>query len=129
MINIRAALLGGKWLSIFTVSTFIIFAAYSIIRRGTSNIIEISSEKDSSSSAHVINTKVDSPQRPPPATSSQRQNIVLVIIGKLGIGDLKCYDSTFHETPNIDALAAEGIGIHFRLHRPSLMWSGEAGLV
>ena len=39
----------------------------------------------------------------------QRPNIVLIVVDDLGARDLSCYGSTFHETPRIDALAAEGM--------------------
>jgi len=103
------------------------------ITKYTSTVEKLSSSSsahtaNTSSSVHTTNTKDDPlqhsppehappqnvqsqndpPRRPPPATP-RRQNIVLVIIDDLGIGDLKCYGSSFHETPNIDALAAEGV--------------------
>ena len=37
-----------------------------------------------------------------------RPNIVVFLVDDLGSGELECYASRFHETPNIDALAAEG---------------------
>lgn len=40
-------------------------------------------------------------QRPP--------NVVLFLVDDLGWRDVGCYGSAFYETPNIDALAAEGI--------------------
>ena len=40
-------------------------------------------------------------QRPP--------NILLVLIDDMGWADLGCYGSQFHETPNIDRLASQGI--------------------
>jgi arylsulfatase A-like enzyme len=38
----------------------------------------------------------------------QRPNIVFILIDDLGWVDLGCYGSTFHETPNLDRLAADG---------------------
>ena len=37
-----------------------------------------------------------------------RPNIVFLLVDDLGWADLACYGNTFHETPNIDALAASG---------------------
>ena len=45
-------------------------------------------------------------------TSSQSPsspNFVFILVDDLGWADLGCYGSTFHETPNIDQLAAEGV--------------------
>ena len=39
----------------------------------------------------------------------QRTNVVIFLASDLGYGDLSCYGSTEHHTPNIDRLAAEGI--------------------
>lgn len=39
----------------------------------------------------------------------KRPNIVLILMDDMGVRDLSCYGSTFYETPNIDALAAEGM--------------------
>jgi arylsulfatase A-like enzyme len=36
-------------------------------------------------------------------------NIVLILVDDLGWADLGCYGSKFHETPNIDALARQGV--------------------
>lgn len=41
------------------------------------------------------------PDRPP--------NIVFFLVDDMGWGDLGCYGDTFHETPNIDRLASEGL--------------------
>lgn len=38
-----------------------------------------------------------------------RQNVVFLLVDDLGIMDLACYGSDFHETPNIDRLAKEGV--------------------
>ena len=37
-----------------------------------------------------------------------KPNIVMILIDDMGWRDLQCFGSTFYETPNIDALAAEG---------------------
>ncbi len=37
------------------------------------------------------------------------KNVVFFLVDDLGWADLGCYGSTFHETPNIDALAASGM--------------------
>jgi arylsulfatase A-like enzyme len=39
---------------------------------------------------------------------TERPNIVFILIDDLGWADLGCYGSTFHETPNLDRLAADG---------------------
>lgn len=36
-------------------------------------------------------------------------NIVLILIDDFGWADLGCYGSTFHQTPNVDALAKRGV--------------------
>ena len=41
-------------------------------------------------------------------TESARPNIVFILADDLGWADLGCYGSTFHETPVLDRLAAEG---------------------
>src|SRR4051812_38218109 len=41
------------------------------------------------------------PARPP--------NVVLILIDDFGWADLGCYGSTFHRTPNVDALARQGV--------------------
>ncbi|MCK5149211.1 sulfatase [bacterium] len=40
---------------------------------------------------------------------SSKPNVVFILVDDLGWKDLGCYGSTFHETPNIDTLAAEGV--------------------
>src|SRR5579862_4783757 len=37
------------------------------------------------------------------------QNIVFILVDDLGWRDLGCFGSTFHETPNVDRLAATGM--------------------
>lgn len=43
------------------------------------------------------------------ARAASRPNIVFFLVDDLGYGDLGCYGNTFHETPNIDRLAREGM--------------------
>ena len=42
-------------------------------------------------------------------SASSTPNFVFILVDDLGWADLGCYGSTFHETPNIDQLAAEGV--------------------
>mmetsp|Transcript_22396 Transcript_22396/g.44868 ORF Transcript_22396/g.44868 Transcript_22396/m.44868 type:complete len:563 (-) Transcript_22396:380-2068(-) len=101
-----------RTLSVSAVLVFTIMSTYHIVRHDMANMIEnYTGKKYSSPSAHMANTanKKDGPANKKDGPSQQRQNIVLVLIDDLGIGDLKCYGSSFHETPNIDALAAEGV--------------------
>ncbi|MFM7043892.1 MAG: sulfatase [Planctomycetaceae bacterium] len=41
--------------------------------------------------------------------AADRPNVVLILADDLGIRDLGCFGSTYHETPNIDRLAARGV--------------------
>ncbi len=41
--------------------------------------------------------------------ASSRPNIILIFCDDLGYGDLGCYGSTIHHTPNIDRLAQNGV--------------------
>ena len=41
--------------------------------------------------------------------AAQRPNIVFFLADDLGAADLGCYGSRFHETPNLDRLAAQGM--------------------
>lgn len=41
-------------------------------------------------------------------TKIRPPNVVLILVDDLGWADLGCYGSTFHETPNLDALAKRG---------------------
>ncbi|MGK0238094.1 MAG: arylsulfatase A [Candidatus Pelagisphaera sp.] len=38
-----------------------------------------------------------------------KPNVVFFLVDDLGSGELECYASKFHETPNIDALASQGM--------------------
>jgi len=44
-----------------------------------------------------------------PATAGRRPNVVVILIDDMGWADAGAYGSTFHRTPNIDALAAGGV--------------------
>ena len=41
--------------------------------------------------------------------NNRKPNIVFFLVDDLGWSDVGCYGSTFHETPNIDRLAKEGM--------------------
>lgn len=43
------------------------------------------------------------------ATTPEKPNVVLVFADDLGYGDLGCYGSAVHRTPNLDRIAAEGM--------------------
>jgi arylsulfatase A-like enzyme len=43
------------------------------------------------------------------AQAPRKPNIILILADDLGQRDLGCYGSTFHETPNLDALAKQGL--------------------
>ena len=43
------------------------------------------------------------------ASAGRPPNVVFILVDDLGWTDLGCYGSTFYETPNIDALAGQGI--------------------
>jgi arylsulfatase A-like enzyme len=44
-----------------------------------------------------------------PANAASSPNVILILADDLGYGDLSCYGQTKFHTPNIDALAAEGL--------------------
>lgn len=43
------------------------------------------------------------------AGAAEKPNVILIVIDDLGRNDLGCYGSTFHRTPHIDRLAADGV--------------------
>jgi len=43
------------------------------------------------------------------AVASECPNVVFVLVDNLGYGDIGCFGSTHHRTPNIDRLAGEGV--------------------
>jgi arylsulfatase A-like enzyme len=43
------------------------------------------------------------------SASAEKPNIVFILADDLGWRDLGCYGSTFHQTPNLDRLAARGL--------------------
>lgn len=47
--------------------------------------------------------------KPKFATSDKRPNVIFILMDDAGFGDFGCYGQTKTETPNIDALAAQGI--------------------
>jgi len=46
---------------------------------------------------------------PRPVRGARKPNFVFILIDDLGWSDVACYGHTFHETPNIDGLAAQGM--------------------
>ena len=42
------------------------------------------------------------------SSTASRPNVLLFLVDDLGWADLGCYGSTYHETPQIDALAESG---------------------
>lgn len=44
-----------------------------------------------------------------PDSKKTKPNIIFLLVDDLGWNDITCYGSTFHETPNIDQLAKEGM--------------------
>jgi arylsulfatase A-like enzyme len=45
----------------------------------------------------------------PPEAQKPLQNVVFILVDDLGARDLSCYGSAFHQTPNLDRLAAQGL--------------------
>jgi len=45
----------------------------------------------------------------PAKAEDPRPNVVLILADDLGWADLSCYGSKFHQTPNLDKLASEGV--------------------
>jgi hypothetical protein len=43
------------------------------------------------------------------ASTSENLNIILIVADDLGWTDLACYGSDFHESPNLDRFAMQGI--------------------
>ena len=41
--------------------------------------------------------------------AAQKPNIVFFLVDDLGLGDVGCFGSTFHETANIDRLCSDGL--------------------
>lgn len=44
-----------------------------------------------------------------PAAAEEKPNIVFIFVDNLGYGDIGCYGSQLHRTPNLDRMAAEGM--------------------
>jgi len=47
--------------------------------------------------------------RPPRCGGPKTPNFVLIVADDLGFGDIGCYGSKIHRTPNLDRLAAQGV--------------------
>ena len=45
----------------------------------------------------------------PLVAEERRPNVIVIMADDLGFGDLSCYGATTFETPNLDALAGEGL--------------------
>ncbi|MYB50934.1 MAG: sulfatase [Acidobacteriia bacterium] len=45
----------------------------------------------------------------PPNSDSSRPNIIFLLLDDMGYADIGAYGNTYHRTPNIDQLAAEGL--------------------
>jgi arylsulfatase A len=41
--------------------------------------------------------------------TANKPNVIVILSDDLGWADLSCYGSTFHELPNLDKLAAQGM--------------------
>ncbi len=52
---------------------------------------------------------IGSAGKPLMGQASRSPNVVVFLVDDLGSGELECYASKFHETPNIDALAERGM--------------------
>jgi arylsulfatase A-like enzyme len=44
-----------------------------------------------------------------PAIGASKPNVIVILADDLGWADLSCYGSTFHESPHLDRLAAQGM--------------------
>lgn len=51
----------------------------------------------------------DGDVKPQEGTHVLRPNVIVILADDLGWADLSCYGSTFHETPNLDRLAKQGM--------------------
>lgn len=57
----------------------------------------------------LLLTLVSANVKPVAAGESDKPNIVFFLVDDLGWSDVGCYGSSFYDTPNIDALAGEGV--------------------
>ncbi len=67
------------------------------------------SRRDFLTAAGTAATALMIPGRARGFSTHSKPNIVLILVDDLGWADPACYGSAFHETPNIDRLAAEGV--------------------
>jgi len=63
------------------------------------------------------------------AGAGRRPNIVFILADDLGWNDVGCYGSTFHDTPNIDALAKSGMRFTQAYAASSLCSPTRAGIL
>ena len=63
----------------------------------------------SAASLAIPSCTLDSKEPMTASKASKKPNIVFILIDDMGWSDLNCYYNRFHETPNIDRLAREGM--------------------
>jgi arylsulfatase A len=62
-------------------------------------------------------------------SKAAQPNIVFVLCDDLGINDLHCYGRYDHNTPNLDALAAQGVRFTSAYASQSICSASRAGLL
>ncbi|MDZ4199183.1 MAG: sulfatase [Kiritimatiellia bacterium] len=69
------------------------------------------------------------PNSKAPVSASDRPNVVFVLCDDLGINDLHVYGRTDHDTPNLDALAAQGMRFTSAYASQAICSASRAGLL